>query len=77
MLVGESELSAENKQIYHRAQLIKSYMTQPFVAMEGQTGVKGVYVSREETVRDVLKILDGTCDAMSEHDLLMIGAMNE
>jgi len=74
-LVGESELSPENRQLYHRAMLLKMYMTQPFASVENQTGVKGEYVSRENTVKDVIDILSGKHDSKSVADLHMIGAI--
>jgi F-type H+-transporting ATPase subunit beta len=74
-LVGEGELSPENRQVYHRAQLIKAYMTQPFISVENQTGVKGVYVPREQTVTDVTDILAGKYDEKKAQDVQMIGAI--
>ena len=61
-LVGESELSQEDRIIYKRAKLIKNYMTQPFFVSEGQTGRKGVYIPLVDTVKDVASILEGACD---------------
>ena len=72
-LVGESELSSENKDVYHRAELIKAYMTQPFSSVEDQTGIKGVYVTREQTVTDVEAILKGKYDTKTPRELSMIG----
>jgi len=72
-LVGESELSSENKDVYHRAELIKAYMTQPFSSVEDQTGIKGVYVTREQTVTDVEAILKGKYDTKTSRELSMIG----
>lgn len=72
-IVGEEELSAENQTMYHRAQKLLHYMTQPFFTTEIQTGRKGVYVSREDTVRDVRAILDGTFDLVPSEKFLHIG----
>lgn len=72
-LVGEGELSLENRQVYHRAQLIKAYMTQPFSSVENQTGMKGVYVPREQMVSDVVDILSGKYDEKNVQELSMIG----
>ena len=74
-LVGEGELSPDNRRVYHRAQLIKAYMTQPFVSVENQTGVKGVYVSRKQTVADVSAILSGTYDEKKAQEMHMIGSL--
>lgn len=74
-LVGEDELSNENKLLYHRAELLKSYMTQPFFSVETQTGIPGVFVPRSQTVKDVAAILAGRHDTKSPHDLMMIGGI--
>lgn len=76
-LVGEGELSPENKQLYHRAQLIKAYMTQPFSSVEAQTGIPGQYVPREVTIRDMTAILSGVHDARDPKDFHMIGAIGK
>lgn len=72
-LVGESELSPENRQLYHRGALLRAYMTQPFSSVEDQTGVPGEYVKREETVADVQAILAGKHDDKQANELTMIG----
>lgn len=74
-LVGESELSPDNRSLYHRAALLRMYMTQPFTSVENQTGVKGQYVSREQTVSDVRAILAGKHDDKKVEDLRMIGSI--
>jgi F-type H+-transporting ATPase subunit beta len=74
-LVGMSELSPENKQIYRRAQALKYYMTQPFVVTEGQSGIPGEYVPLETTVKDVADILAGKHDAVEPDSLLLKGAL--
>lgn len=61
-LVGESELSPQNRQIYRRANLIKAYMTQPFFVTSTQTGEAGVQVELKQTVKDVQVILNGKID---------------
>lgn len=76
-LVGESELSPENRVIYHRAELIKNYMTQPFFVTSSQTGKEGKYVPREVTVADVASILAGEWDEVPPTELLNIGSLSE
>ena len=76
-LVGESELSDENRTIYHRAELIKNYMTQPFFATSSQTGSPGKYVPRDTTVADVAAILKGDYDETDPVKLMNIGALSE
>jgi len=72
-LVGESELSDEDRIMYQRANKIKNFMTQNFFVTEAQTGRKGEYVSVEDTVNDVKDILDGKYDNISEDKFLFIG----
>jgi F-type H+-transporting ATPase subunit beta len=76
-LVGESELSPENRLVYHRAQLLHSYMTQPFFVTSSQTGVAGAYVERATTVADVGRILEGEFDHLDEATLMQIGSSRE
>lgn len=74
-LVGESELSAEDKVLYQRAKKIKNYMTQSFFVAQTQSGRAGKYVPVKATVADMRAILDGKYDAVSEDKFLYIGAL--
>lgn len=76
-LVGESELSQENRIIYHRAELIKNYMTQPFFSTSSQSGQSGKYVERNTTVADVASILNGQYDEIEPEKLMNIGSLSE
>jgi F-type H+/Na+-transporting ATPase subunit beta len=76
-LVGESELSDEDKIDYQRARKLKYYMTQNFFVAENQTGKSGSYVKKETTVNDVAAILSGKCDNISESKLMNIGSLEE
>jgi F-type H+-transporting ATPase subunit beta len=72
-IVGQDELSAENRVTFDRAQKILNYLTQPFFTAKVQTGRGGVFVSRNETVSDIRKILDGKVDDYPTSSLLYIG----
>ena len=76
-LVGESELSEENRVLYRRAKRLINYMTQPFFVAEEQTGRKGEFVKLKETVEDVKKILEGKLDKVEEEKLLYIGSLTK
>jgi F-type H+-transporting ATPase subunit beta len=76
-LIGQGELSKEDQQIYKRAQILKNYMTQNFFTVENQTGRKGVYVSRKDTVNDVRDILEGSYDQIDPDKFLHIGRASE
>jgi F-type H+-transporting ATPase subunit beta len=72
-IVGQDELSAENRLNFDRAQKILNYLTQPFYTAKVQTGREGVFVSRKETIADIRKILDGKVDEIPAAALLYIG----
>jgi len=72
-IIGEEELSLEDQKSYQRAQKILNYMTQPFYTAEQQTGRKGIFVQRMDTIRDVKAILDGSLDNAPLDKLLYIG----
>lgn len=74
-LVGESELSVQDKVTYQRAKKIKNYMTQSFFVAEKQTGRKGVYAPRETTVKDVNAILEGEYDHVSDDKFMFIESL--
>ncbi len=76
-LVGESELSAQDKTIYLRAKKLKNFMTQRFFVAEAQTGKEGKYVKRETTVKDANDIIEGKFDDVSEEKFLFIGSTSE
>lgn len=76
-LVGESELSNEDRQLYHRAKKIRNYMTQTFFVAESQTGRPGKFVPVKSTIGDVKQILDGAYDDIDGDKLLFIGELSE
>lgn len=76
-LVGESELSLEDKILYLRAKKLRNYMTQSFFVAQNQTGRVGKYVAKQTTVSDVRDILDGKYDILTEEKFLYIGTLSE
>jgi len=76
-IVGEAELSVENRTIYHRARKILNFMTQNLFTVAEQTNIKGQYVKREETVKGVKAILEGRLDRVLEEAFLFIGGLND
>ena len=76
-IVGESELSATDQLLYHRAKRLLNYMTQPFFTTETQTGRKGVFVKRADTIKDVKSILSGKMDEIPPEKFLYIGSLKE
>lgn len=76
-LIGESELNEKDKIIYKRATILKNYMTQSFFVTEAQSGRNGVYVAVEDTVNDVIAILDGKHDETDPYKIRGIGTLKE
>jgi F-type H+/Na+-transporting ATPase subunit beta len=76
-LIGESELSTQDRVLYNRAKMLKNYMTQNFTVVEAQTEKKGVQVSIKDVVTDVRDILDGKVDSLQPEDLLYIGSLKD
>ncbi len=76
-LVGEAELSEEDRLIYQRARKLRNYMTQNFFTAEGQTGRKGIYVPLEKTISDVRSLLEGKFDSISEDKFMFIGSVSD
>lgn len=72
-IIGEDELSVQDQKIFHRAQKIVNYMTQPFFTAEIQSGRKGVFVGRQDAVSDVQDILAGKFDTLPEEKFQYIG----
>lgn len=56
-IIGQSELSPEERRDYERAQKIIQFFTQSFFVAERLSGVKGEYFTREQTLRGIEEIL--------------------
>ncbi len=76
-ILGMDELSDEDKQVVERARKIEKFLSQPFHVAEQFTGMPGVYVKVEDTVRSFKEILDGKCDDLPEQAFYMVGSIEE
>ncbi len=76
-LVGESELSQQDQNLYRRSRIMKNYMTQSFFVIEPQTGKPGAFVPVEQTVADVKSIIDGDYDSHDPDEFLFIGSLTD
>jgi len=76
-IVGEEELSAENRILYNRTKKIINYLTQPFFMTEGQTGRKGVFVPRNTIINDIAVILSGKLDNISADKFMYLGSLKD
>lgn len=57
-IIGESELSAEDRDDYHKAKDLIQYFTQKFNVMEKMTGVPGEFCTRDQTLDGIEAIAD-------------------
>jgi F-type H+-transporting ATPase subunit beta len=71
------ELSDEDRLTVNRARKVQRFLSQPFSVAEQFTGIPGVMVSIEDTVRGFKMILDGEVDDLPEQAFLNVGAIEE
>jgi len=74
-MLGIEELSAEDRRIVLRARKLERYLTQPFYVVAEHTGIAGISVPLEETLRDCEAFLSGTHDGLTEEQCYMRGGM--
>ena len=76
-ILGVDELSDEDKAIVNRARKVQRFLSQPFTVGEQFTGMKGKYVSVEDTVKGFKAILSGEYDNIPESAFLFVGTIEE
>ncbi|MDX1685696.1 MAG: F0F1 ATP synthase subunit beta, partial [Saprospiraceae bacterium] len=76
-ILGMEELSDEDKQVVHRARRVQRFLSQPFHVAEQFTGLKGVLVPIEETIRGFNMIMDGEVDQYPEAAFNLVGTIDE
>jgi F-type H+-transporting ATPase subunit beta len=76
-ILGVEELSDEDKQVVHRARRIEKFLSQPFHVAEVFTGVPGVYVKREDTVRSFKEVVAGNYDHLPENAFMYVGTIED
>ena len=76
-VLGKDELSQEDRQSVDRAEKLIKFFTQPFYSSENYTGIKGVFVPIEETVKGVRKIVTGELDQIPPEYFYMKGTIDE
>jgi F-type H+-transporting ATPase subunit beta len=76
-ILGMDELSEDDKLTVSRARKIEKFMGQPFHVAETFTGIKGIFCSREDTVRSFDEILSGKCDDLPEQAFEMTGTIDD
>jgi len=76
-IIGEAELSPNDQLIYQRAKKLLNYLTQPFFVTEKQANRLGVFVTKDQAVRDIGLILAGDFDEVPEERFLYIGSLED
>ena len=76
-ILGMEELSEEDKLVVNRARRVQRFLSQPFAVAEQFTGVPGVMVGIEDTIKGFRMILDGEVDNLPEQAFLNVGTIEE
>ena len=76
-ILGMDELSEEDKVTVARARKIQRFLSQPFHVAEVFTGMPGVYVNLEDTIKGFKDICGGEYDHLPEAAFYMVGTIEE
>ena len=76
-ILGMDELSEEDKLVVHRARRVQRFLSQPFHVAEQFTGIPGVLVDIQETIKAFNEILDGKYDHYPESAFNLKGGIED
>jgi F-type H+-transporting ATPase subunit beta len=76
-ILGIEELSEAERQIARRARRLQRFLTQPLFSTAAFSGIEGVFVPLDDTIRGFGKILSGECDHVPEQAFYMVGTIDE
>ena len=76
-ILGMDELSDEDKQAVHRARRVQRFLSQPFHVAEQFTGLKGVLVDIQDTIKGFNMIMNGDVDQYPEAAFNLVGSIEE
>ncbi|MDI9357619.1 MAG: F0F1 ATP synthase subunit beta [Phycisphaerales bacterium] len=76
-ILGMEELSEEDKKTVQRARKVQRFLSQPFHVAEQFTGLKGVFVSIEDTIKGFNAIINGEVDEYPEVAFNLVGTLEE
>ena len=76
-ILGMDELSDEDKLTVNRARRVQRFLSQPFSVAEQFTGLPGVMVPIDETIKGFNAILDGEVDDLPEQAFLNVGTIED
>ncbi len=76
-ILGMDELSEEDKIVVSRARKIQRFLSQPFHVAEQFTGIKGKYVTIDQTIRGFREVVEGKHDDVPEQAFLLQGTIDD
>ncbi|MBC8265855.1 MAG: F0F1 ATP synthase subunit beta [Flavobacteriales bacterium] len=76
-ILGMDELSDEDKLAVHRARRVQRFLSQPLHVAEQFTGLKGVLVDIQDTIKGFNMIMDGKMDKYPEAAFNLVGNIEE
>jgi len=76
-ILGMEELSEDDKLVVHRARRVQRFLSQPFFVAEQFTGLKGVFVSIEDTIKGFRMIMNGEVDKYPEAAFNLVGTIEQ
>jgi F-type H+-transporting ATPase subunit beta len=76
-ILGMEELSDEDKLVVSRARRVQRFLSQPFHVAEQFTGLKGVLVPIEDTIKGFNMIMDGEVDKYPEAAFNLVGNIED
>lgn len=76
-ILGMEELSEEDKQTVNRARRVQRFLSQPFFVAEQFTGLKGVLVDINDTIKGFNQIIDGAYDHLPESAFNLVGTIED
>ncbi len=76
-ILGVDELSEDDKVAVRRARKIERFLSQAFYVAEQFTGLSGVYVSREDTIRSFDELCEGKWDSLPDQAFMYVGTIED
>ncbi|MBN1949678.1 MAG: F0F1 ATP synthase subunit beta [Bacteroidales bacterium] len=76
-ILGMDELSENDKLVVHRARRVQRFLSQPFHVAEQFTGMAGVLVSIEDTIKGFNMIINGDVDQYPEAAFHLVGTIED
>jgi F-type H+-transporting ATPase subunit beta len=76
-ILGMDELSEEDKLAVARARKIERFLSQPFYAATVFTGMSGITVQLEDTIRSFKAVVNGEYDHLPEAAFYMVGTIED